>query len=58
MNYAITQLEIALEVAENNAPIQEADGNLEQAALNRQVAKDCKEAIKALKFERESFINL
>lgn len=48
MNHAITELLIAAENAENNAPIHEAEGNHAQAALCREVAKDCRETIAKL----------
>jgi len=49
MNHAIAELERAIEVAENNAPINEREGNHEQAELERAVAKDCRAAIEKLK---------
>lgn len=48
MTHAINELTIRAEVAENNAPIHEAEGNHAQAALCRAVAQSCREAIKAL----------
>ena len=48
MEHAITQLEISLEIAENNAPINEAEGNFEQAALERECADSYRDAIKVL----------
>lgn len=47
--YAINELEIALDVVETNAPINEAEGNLEQAELERTVAESCRAAIELLK---------
>lgn len=48
MNRARTQLELAAQVAENNAPISEASGDHAQAELQRAVAADCREAIEQL----------
>lgn len=47
--HAIAELENALEVVETNAPINEKEGNLEQAQLERHCAKSFKEAISILK---------
>ena len=44
----INHLMISAEICENNAPIQEADGNLEQAALTRAQAANFREAIEQL----------
>jgi Zn finger protein HypA/HybF involved in hydrogenase expression len=49
MEQAITQLEIALEVVETNAPINEAEGNLEQVQLERECAASYRAAIERLK---------
>ena len=51
MEHAIATLEIALEAAETNAPIHEAEGNEEQAKLNRECAAEYREAIEKLKAE-------
>ena len=48
-NLAISELENALHVVETNAPINEKEGNLEQAQLERHCAKSFKEAISILK---------
>lgn len=48
MNNAIAQLDIAAQVAEHNAPISEAEGQLDQAELQHSVAEDCREAIAQL----------
>ena len=48
-NLAISELENALQVVETNAPINEKEGNLEQAQLERHCAKSFKEAISILK---------
>lgn len=45
MKHAIEVLRQAAQVASNNAPINEAEGNLEQAALEREVAAECSSAI-------------
>lgn len=45
---AIAQLIIAAEICENNAPINEAESNHEQAALERSNAQDYRAAIAAL----------
>lgn len=45
---AIEQLRIALSVVETNAPINEAEGNLDQAALQRSLAKSFTTAIAML----------
>ncbi len=45
---AIEQLKISAEVCENNAPINEAEGNISQAALERDNAAAYREAIQAL----------
>ncbi len=51
MEHAITQLEIALDIVETNAPINEAEGNLEQAQLERECAASYRAAIEKLKSE-------
>lgn len=48
---AISQLTIAAQIAENNAPITEAKGDSAQADLERQVAADCRSAIDALEHQ-------
>lgn len=48
MNQAIAILTATAETAENNAPIHEREGNLEQAQLCRETARDCREAIEVL----------
>ncbi|MCY1365106.1 hypothetical protein D9M69_519390 [compost metagenome] len=48
MQNAIAQLEIAAQVAENNAPISLAEGDTAQAELQQAVAQDCREAIEKL----------
>lgn len=50
MNFsaAIAQLEINAEICENNAPINEAEGNTEQAKLERVNAKSYRDAIAVL----------
>lgn len=48
MLHAIAQLEISLDVVETNAPINEAEGNLDQAALERDCAKSYRAAIEIL----------
>lgn len=45
---AIEQLKISAEVCENNAPINEAEGNASQAALERDNAVAYREAILVL----------
>ncbi|QSL90431.1 hypothetical protein [Pseudomonas atacamensis] len=45
---AIAQLQQALEVVENNAPINEAEGNLDQARLERSLAMSFRTAIAML----------
>lgn len=49
MEYAIAQLEVSLESAEKNAPIWEAEGNHEQAAVSRAHAESFRLAIERLK---------
>lgn len=48
MNHAAAHLEMAAEVAEHNAPISAAEGNQDQAELQREVAHDCRDAIELL----------
>lgn len=45
---AIEQLKISAETCETNAPINEAEGNLDQAALERSNAAAYREAIQVL----------
>lgn len=45
---AIEQLKISAEICENNAPINETEGSLEQAALERENATAYREAILVL----------
>lgn len=45
---AIMELKIALEIVETNAPINEREGNLEQAKLERECAESYRAAIKRL----------
>lgn len=49
MQAAITELEIALGTMENNAPINEAEGKFDQAALERTNAEDFKQALSFLR---------
>jgi hypothetical protein len=49
MERAIAELERGIEVAETNMPINEREGNFEQAALEREVIRDFKAAIEKLK---------
>ncbi|WP_373388986.1 hypothetical protein [Pseudomonas alcaligenes] len=51
MNHAIAQLGIAADIAEHNLPYSEQAGHAEQAALQREVAGDCREAIEQLQSE-------
>jgi hypothetical protein len=46
---SIAELEIALAVAETNAPINEAEGNLEQASVEQRNAESFRQAIQLLK---------
>lgn len=48
---AIAQLLIHAEICENNAPINEAEGNFEQAELERSNAKSYRAAIASLEVE-------
>lgn len=38
-------LEATIDIAENNAPINEAEGNVAQAALERRTAEECRTAL-------------
>lgn len=51
MEAAIAQLEVSAETCENNAPIWEAEGNHEQAALSRANAESYRAAICQLRGE-------
>ena len=46
--YAIGQLQVALHTAENNAPINEREGRVDQAAHDRKVARSYRSAIALL----------
>jgi hypothetical protein len=46
-------LEATIAVANNNAPINEAEGNEEQAALERQTAEECRAAINLIDIDKE-----
>src|SRR5688500_3227073 len=48
LNFSIAELEVALATAETNAPINEAEGNVEQATLERRHAESFREAIQLL----------
>lgn len=48
MNHAIAQLGIAAEVAEHNLPYSLQAGDMDQAALQQEVASDCRQAIDQL----------
>ncbi|QUI47770.1 hypothetical protein [Pseudomonas aeruginosa] len=48
---AISQLTIAAQNAEHNAPIIEAQGDLAQAELDRRVAAECRGAIDVLEHQ-------
>lgn len=48
---AIAQLTISAEVCETNAPINEAEGNHEQAAIERKNAQSFRDAIARLEAE-------
>lgn len=45
---SIAQLQVALETVETNAPINEAEGNVDQAKLEREHAASFREAIQLL----------
>lgn len=45
---AIAQLQVSLEIVETNAPINEREGKLEQAKLERECAESYQAAIKKL----------
>lgn len=53
MQAAITQLEIYLDTLINNAPINEREGNLEQAELERKNAAEVKQALTWLEIGRK-----
>jgi len=46
--HAIAELDIRASNAENNAPIHESEGNIEQAKLCRDTADSCRSAIRLL----------
>lgn len=48
VEYAVSQLQTSLDVVSNNAPINEAEGNVEQAQLERDAAASIEEAIEVL----------
>ncbi|MCP8465195.1 hypothetical protein NK553_14680 [Pseudomonas sp. ZM23] len=48
---AISQLAIAAQIAEHNAPINVSEGDLVQAGLEYQVAADCRAAIEVLEHQ-------
>lgn len=50
MQAAIAILETALEALEINAPINEREGNIEQARLERENAEEVREAINFLNY--------
>jgi hypothetical protein len=45
---SIAALHVALEIVETNAPINEAEGNLEQAQIEREAIESHKKAIRIL----------
>lgn len=47
-DYAIAELKVALEAAEKNAPVWEAEGNADQANASRQHAESFRAAISTL----------
>jgi hypothetical protein len=49
LDHAINELEVTLNVAETNAPIQESEGQHEQAKLNRDRAASIRQALGVLK---------
>lgn len=52
MKYAITELEIALDVRTTNEPINRARGDIAQADLEKESAADIRHAIRLLKGAR------
>lgn len=48
MSYAVDQLRLAAEIAENNFPINMREGKFAQARLQQSVARDCRRAMSAL----------
>lgn len=46
---AVEVLDIAATIAEHNAPIHEAEGDAAQAALDRDVAEQCRNAAEKLR---------
>lgn len=48
MNQAIAQLSATADIAEHNLPYSLLAGDIEQAALQQEVASDCRQAIEQL----------
>lgn len=48
MNQAIAQLRAAADIAEHNLPYSVQAGDMDQAALQQEVASDCRQAIDQL----------
>lgn len=48
LGYAIAQLKVALETAENNAPVREAEGDADQAEASKRHAESFRDAISIL----------
>jgi len=56
--HAISSLDITKDVADTNAPIQESEGDMKQAELNRNVSDSCGKAISLLSaIQKESAMN-
>lgn len=53
LEQAKATLEVTVDVAKNNAPISEAEGRLEQAALERQTAEEAQAVIDLIDIEKE-----
>lgn len=54
---ALTALQIAAEIAENNAPINEREGNFAQAELEHRTSRECRQAMSALQhYKMASFL--
>lgn len=53
LEQAKATLEATIDIAENNAPINEAEGNLEQAALERKTAEECRAVLVIIDDELE-----
>lgn len=47
-DYAVAELKVALETAEKNAPIREAEGNNDQAEASKRHAESFRDAISIL----------